>query len=380
MLLCLQNFAISFNVAALSATIPTISPDLGLSDIAVSKIIPYYMIPYGVGALFYAPLARKISAKTIMAVTMFVFALTNFFCASVTSLNQFLFLRILMGVVSAGVVPLGLMTIGKLFDYDVRGRMVGIFFSSSFFASIAGLLLSGFTHWRWLFGVPAFLGLLAAMLIILFVYGLPALVEAKVNYRRVFQDPQIQRVFIFITLMSTLYHGVDRWLGVYFHRAYGLKQLTISSLFILIAVSAAAGQLLGGLLTDKKGRLFSCRLGLLMLSCATMLLSQVFPMLVLVLILIIFAAGWTIGHNGVSTALTDFPDKNRSEIASLNSSLRFIGGGLGFSVSAIFVQKSFGLTFLGIGAAMLFLSVFLKKVIPQTKSATAKSAKLNFND
>ena len=334
-----------------------------IGSVLAAKIIPYYMIPYGVGALLFAPLATKIPVKTLMVVTMFLFALTNYLCGRVTAINDFLILRLIMGVVSAGVVPLSLILIGKIFEQEVRGRLVGLFFSCSFVASITGIALSGLASWRWLFFLPAALGFLTAIFIAVFRSDLLGKIGGRVNYLKVFTNAEIRNILIFITLISTLYHGVDRWLGVYMHEAYHLRQLTISLLFGLIAVSAAVGQNVGGHLTDKKGRLFSCRLGIYMLAGAAMLLSVHVPIAALAGILVLLAMGWTIGHNGVSTVLTDFPDENRSEIASLNSSLRFVGGGLGFSVSGIFVQKSFEMTFLGIGVLILLLSFFLKKIV-----------------
>jgi uncharacterized membrane protein len=57
----------------------------------------------------------------------------------------------------------------------------------------------------------------------------------------------------------------------------------------------------------------------------------------------------------VSTVLTDFPDKYRAEMASLNSSVRFLSGGLGFYLSSFLIQKSFSLNFFVIGIMILAL-------------------------
>ena len=94
-----------------------------------------------------------------------------------------------------------------------------------------------------------------------------------------------------------------------------------------------------------------------------MLLSVHFPIPLVVVILALIATGWTISHNSVSTVLTDFPDDDRPLIASLNSSVRFISGGLGFSASKFFVAKSFSLTFLGIGVLILLLISIIKNIL-----------------
>ena len=57
-LTCLGNIAISFNTGAVAAAIPLIAADFHTTDFVVARIVPYYMIPYGLGALLYAPLTR----------------------------------------------------------------------------------------------------------------------------------------------------------------------------------------------------------------------------------------------------------------------------------------------------------------------------------
>ena len=130
----------------------------------------------------------------------------------------------------------------------------------------------------------------------------------------------------------------------------------ISAYFILIALSGAVGQNIGGYVTDHKGRFAACYLGVLILAVSTMFLLGTYPSFILALILAAFSMGWTIGHNGVSTVLTDFSEESRSEIASLNSSVRFVSGG--WVLSAAVVEPwadvfSFGLL-------MFLSSLFLK--------------------
>ncbi|MCK5581790.1 MAG: MFS transporter [Candidatus Omnitrophica bacterium] len=357
---------ISFNVAAIAAVIPSISVDLKLSDIVVSRMIPFYMIPYGVGALIYAPLTKYISYRRILGVSLLCYAVASFWCGAALSILPLLIGRVAAGLAGASAIPVGLMLIGQLFEKDVRGRLVGLFFSCSFVASIAGIMLSGMASWRWLFYVPAVLGAMTALTLFFFPTGLSRSVRGlSVNYWHAFQDVKIRDVFIFIFVISFLYHGIHKWFGVYLSRVYQLDKLTISFFFIWMAVSGALGQVGGGFLSDKKGRYAACLSGVLILSVASMLLYARYPLVVLGFVLGLIALGWTVGHNGVSTVLTDFPEERRPEIASLNSSVRFVSGGIGFFVSSFFVTKSFELTFLGVGVLMLICSVFLKRVIPE---------------
>lgn len=281
-------------------------------------------------------------------------------------MGYFLIARILMGVTAASAIPLGLMIIGELFEKKIRGRLVGVFFSCAFIASLAGIALSGVANWRWLFFIPAILGILSATGFLMFGSDLLNRVHiGHINYLRVLKNIKARNIFIFIFAISFLYHGVHKWYGIYLSRVYHLNQFEISVCFIVAALGGLFGQLLGGVLSDKKGRLVSCLVGIMGLSVGTMLLVGTYPIMILGAILLLISMCWTVGHNGVSTVLTDFSDRDRPMIASLNSSVRFISGGLGFCVSSFFVEKNFGLTFFVIGVLMLLLSIVIKRIIPQ---------------
>ncbi|MCB9771287.1 MAG: MFS transporter [Candidatus Omnitrophica bacterium] len=366
-LFCLANVTISFNFAALAAAVPLMSKGLQQSENVVSQISAYYMIPYGIGALIYAPLARMISVKWILAVAMAVYGILSFVCALNSSITIILGTRVVMGLAAACVIPLCLISVGSIFEKDVRGRMVGLFFSTSFIASVAGIAVSGLCDWRWLFIVPGILGIVTA---IFMVYGAQAILKVgqlpPVDYLRVWRQKSVRNILLFIFVLSFLYHGIHKWLAVYLHRQYGLEQWAISALFILIALTGAVGQNVGGYITDHLGRRVACYWGVMILAAATVLLFGKYSLFILAGILAVFSMGWALGHNGISTVLTDFPDENRSEIAGLNSAIRFFSGGLGFFVGGPFVERNIALTFCGFGIVMFLSSFFVKKIIPKS--------------
>ncbi|MDP2654747.1 MAG: MFS transporter [Candidatus Omnitrophota bacterium] len=365
-LLCAGMVTINFNLAAIAAVIPTISAEFGITDVETSRIVTFYMIPYGLGALGYGWLTRYLTYRAVLGGSLALYAVCALFCGLTKSFGMLLVGNVGMGLTAAGAIPLGLMVIGDLFEKDVRGRLVGAFFGCGFMASLTGILLSGVAPWRTLFYLPAVAGVLTvACLILLPMKDLSRVHDSPVNYWRVFHEPRIRNVFMFIFAMSFLYHGVHKWYGVYLSQIYQLDKAAISLFFTVAAVSGASGQLVGGWITDKKGRRAACRAGALFLALATMALAGKYPLLLLGAIMAVLSLGWTINHNGVSTVLTDFPEEDRPMIAGLNSALRFASGGLGFYLSGFFVEKSFSLTFLTMGVLMFVSSLFLKYVIAE---------------
>ena len=77
-LLCLGNITISFNAGAVAAAIPIIADGLSQSDVLVSRVVSYYMVPYGLGALLYAPLTRYWSYQKILIGAMALYAVASF--------------------------------------------------------------------------------------------------------------------------------------------------------------------------------------------------------------------------------------------------------------------------------------------------------------
>ncbi len=357
---------ISFNTGAVAAAIPLISSDFGLSDLLVSKIVPFYMIPYGLGALLYAPLSRVLSYRKILIGIASCYALFSLMSGLSQSLDTILLAQIGAGVAAGGSTPLSLMIIGELFDKNIRGRMVGLFFGTSFFASTIGMFFMGIVSWHLLFFIPAVLGMVTALgLLTLKTNLIDKAHNESINYLKAFSRPDIRRVFVFIFAMSFLYHALQKWYGVYLSREYGLNKETISAFLILASLCGLSGQQIGGFLSDKKGRLTACYVGIFILAMGAMSLVGHYPIVLVPVILGVISIGWTINHNSVSTILTDFPDENRPVIACLNSSVRFFSGGLGFALSKFFVEKSFPLTFLGIGSLMFLMAFSIKHVMPK---------------
>lgn len=362
-LLWLEGAVISFNIASIAAVIPAIARDLQRDSFEMARIISFYMVPYGLAALIYAPLVKRYSVKTIKTLSIFVFGLASLIGGLSNSAVMLFSSRILAGIAASATTPIALILTGELAPKEIRGRMLGIFFSATFISSFIGVLLSGILPWRQLFILPAVFAAINLILVLLF-FNFKSKVgyDFKVSYSKVLRDARILKIFVYILILSLVYHGIYNWLGVYFS-SFSFRQLQISLLLSLVGFSGIFGQPFGGWVTDKKGRIFAATLGLCGLCLATVLLTMPFSFVFLAIALFVFGMSWTMNHNAVSTVLTDFPDNLRPELASLNSAVRFTSGGLGVGLAGIFMQRSFGLTFLGLGIIILCLAVMTNRIL-----------------
>jgi predicted MFS family arabinose efflux permease len=363
-LLWLEGAVISLNTAAVAAVIPAIAKDLGKNSFEIVRIISFYMIPYGITALIYAPLVKRYPIKAIKAASLFIFTLASLIGGLSNSAGQLFLSRAFAGIAASATTPIALILIGELAPKETRGRLVGFFFSATFIASFTGVFLSGIISWRYLFILPAALGAVNLVLVLWFFdFKSISQYDYEVSYGKVLKDRRIFRIFAYILILSMVYHGIYNWLGVYFSHL-NFKQLQVSLLLSLVGFSGIFGQPFGGWVTDKKGRAFAATLGLSGLSLITFLLIKPNSIYYLAFLLLAFGISWTMNHNAVSTVLTDFPDKLRPELASLNSAVRFVSGGLGVALAGIFITRaSFGITFLGLGIIILCLAVATNRIL-----------------
>lgn len=361
-ILCLEGMLLSFNVAASSALIPSIAADFGVSQFIAGRIVWFYMLPYGVAALVYGPLIRIIDAKRVELFCILGFAAANLMVGFAGDITTLFIARFLMGIFGASVIPLALILIARHKAPQEKGRFVGIFFSTTFAASLLGLFLSGVIAWRWIYFIPAIAGFVLSLVILLYLPSFKKEADSlRVNYPAVFKNRAIIGIFTYIFLVSLFYHGVQQWLSVYFSERYSFGQFIISALLTLTSVSGILGEVLGGRLADSLGRVRTAGLGIILMAASVFILLLKAPLFFLAALMIIWGLGWTFNHAGISTLLTDVPDKYLNESASLNSSVRFISGGLGAALGGILIQKGFQVWLFIFGACILSLIIFNKK-------------------
>jgi predicted MFS family arabinose efflux permease len=362
-ILCLEGAVLSFNVASSAALVPSIAAEFALSQFLVGKIIWLYMLPYGIAAFFYGPLVRFIDARRVELSCIFLFSLANLLAGLSRGIHTLFFARFMMGLFGASVIPLGLILIAKRLPESKRGRYIGLFFGSTFVASLLGLFLSGVINWRMIYIIPAVCGLV--LWVFMYAY-LPSFKENtgvfRLGYLEALKNRRVARIFGYIFLISLVYHAIQQWLGVYFSTQLGLKQFLISMLLTLTSLSGILGEVWGGHLSDSLGRMKVVNLGIILMALCVSLLIIKPPIALLVLLMAVWGLGWTFNHVGLSTMLTDLPGEFLNEAASLNSGVRFISGGIGAGLGGLIMQKSFSLGFLVFGCGLLALLFFSRSV------------------
>ncbi|MFA5319646.1 MAG: MFS transporter [Candidatus Omnitrophota bacterium] len=367
-LLCAGGAVLSFNVAAAAALIPSIASEFTLSQFTAGKIIWLYMLPYGISALFYGPLIRSYGPKKIESACLFIFSLANLIAALCQSFDQLCMARLLAGISGASITPLAIIMVSRRAPREERGKYIGLFFSSTFVSSLAGLFLSGILPWRSIFLIPAIAGFaLLAPVCLYLPEGSPGRERFRMGYFIVLKYKRVSGICVYIAVISFLYHGVQQWLGVYFSSALHLRQLEISFLMTLTGLSGIPGEALGGRFSDHAGRRSAANSGVLLMTAGLFILALYPGTVLLSVSMLIWGFGWAFNHAGVSTLLADLPPSVLNEAAGLNSSLRFLSGGAGVLAGDLLLRRSFIAGFLFFGTALLIFVSMSYKLLREKK-------------
>ncbi len=366
--LCSLVIILSFSVQATAALLPTLAEYFGRPAVTVGRIIWLYMVPYGLCALVWAPLSRKLPVKKIILFCLAVFSLSALSVALSFNLSMAFAGRLFMGVFGSAVVPLSLITIGKEFDYKNRAKYIGLFFSCGFGSGLLGVFLSGILPWRFIYGIPALLGITAVFLGYIYLKDYDYTGGFRISYIDTFKDKGVLKLFFFIFALSFCYHSVQQWLGVYLAQKYAFNQFSISFALTLSALAAIFSESIGGILTGRFGPAVIACCGILSMGIflfATLAVNVAWAVFILI---VFWGTGWAFNHVGLSSFLTGLPDRFLRDASSLNSSLRFIAGGLGTYLGGKIISVwGFSFHFAGIGALILGLAFFLRKSLKVNK-------------
>jgi len=164
-------FMVMLDMSIVTIAIPRIMSSLGENLTNTNWIMIAYTIS---SAIFIMPMIyviKKFGLKIPLIICIVIFVLSSILCGLSFSLNELIFFRILQGIGGAGIMPLGLALMSKIFKPDERAKAMGIWAIGSMVAPAVGLTLGGFITeyitWRWIFFINIPIGIISLIGIII---------------------------------------------------------------------------------------------------------------------------------------------------------------------------------------------------------------------
>jgi EmrB/QacA subfamily drug resistance transporter len=152
-----------------ATALPPIAGDLdGLSQ--VSWVIGAYLIASTVTIPLYGKLSDVYGRRTMLILSVTVFAVGSVLCGAAQSMTQLVAARALQGLGAGGLFPLSQTVIADLFSPRERGRYQGYISGTWTIATVAGPLVGGVLadelSWRWIFLINVPLAAVALVVIV----------------------------------------------------------------------------------------------------------------------------------------------------------------------------------------------------------------------
>jgi MFS transporter, DHA2 family, multidrug resistance protein len=153
--------------------LPHIQGSMSASQDQISWVLTSYIVASAITMPLTGWLAGRFGVKYIFLASAIGFTLASALCGAATSLSQLVIYRLLQGVCSAGLVPLGQAILFTIYPRERHGHAMAIFSTGAMMGPIIGPTLGGWLTenfgWRWCFYINLPVGALCALGIFAFI-------------------------------------------------------------------------------------------------------------------------------------------------------------------------------------------------------------------
>ena len=147
--------------------LPHIQGSMSAAQDQISWVLTSYIVASAIMMPLTGWLAGQFGVKYIFLGSVVGFTLASALCGAATSLTQLVLYRMLQGVCSAGLVPLGQATLFTIYPREKHGQAMAVFSTGAMMGPIVGPTLGGWLTddfgWRWCFYINLPVGALCAL-------------------------------------------------------------------------------------------------------------------------------------------------------------------------------------------------------------------------
>ncbi len=289
-------------------------PDIG-SEANWGHILAYFKWTYAFLSPIGGYIADRFSRRYVITASLFLWSAITWATAHVTTYEQLLWTRTIMGVSEAFYIPAGLALIADYHLGETRSRAIGFHQMGIY----AGVILGGFSGyvadhpelgWRWMFDLCGLAGVLYAIPLFLMLKDPvrqkltrnPDQPSAIGAVRELAGNRSFRLLVLYFTLPAIAGWIIRDWMPAILKTEFGIGQGQAGvSATLYWTVAAAAAAVGGGWMADRwmhrtsRGRIYTSAIGmaLIVVSLAGVAISPTTGMLgVAIAALIVFGVGY----------------------------------------------------------------------------------------
>lgn len=310
-ILVIGTFIIGTDDFVIAGLLPYISNDMNVTIAAAGQLVTVFAIAYAIGAPIFGTLTMNLPLKSLLVVSMLVFAIANALSAMVTSFEMLFVTRILAALAAAIFTPLAMTASTSLVSDKMRGKALSFILAGITMGLVIGAPIGTWignaVTWRYSFVFVTVVSFITVIGVLLFLPKMEREAELSIRERL--------RGFNKIILLTLCVNIIVTTCGfmTYTYIAPIITGITnvenISVFLMLFGIGALFGNLVGGYFTDKIGAPKTLKLslgGFALLLAAFSLLSLLNPSTFAIVLVSIVAILWGIPGFGMNPALNSF--------------------------------------------------------------------------
>jgi MFS transporter, Spinster family, sphingosine-1-phosphate transporter len=374
-----------FSVAALNyadrtaftAVFPLLKQDLGMSDVGLAAIGSFFLWSYALSSPLAGYLGDRVPRSRLVVWSLTGWSLITGLTGLVTSANQLLGMRLLLGIAESLYIPAAIALIADYHSEESRGTAMGVHLTGLHVGIVGGGTLAGYLGqsygWRLsLFGLGG-AGMVLALICHLFLKDargsmplraesmkVPRLQSWSSNLILLLRIPSVAILMTEAMLLSIGVWIFANWLPLYFRESFGLT-LGEAGFYGTFVVTAGAvfGVIVGGGLSDRVAR---TKLSRRMLLQATFYLASAPTLTILLwtgrfdliaISIFLFSFLKTVGQSNANPMVCDLlPPRLRASAVGVLNMLNCLAGGLGVLLTG-YLKRDYGLSGIFVGVSMI---------------------------
>lgn len=256
-------------------------------------------------------IADRFSRRHVIAASLFTWSVVTWLTGHVTTYNELVASRALMGISEAFYIPAALALISDFHLGPTRSRAVGLHQTGIYI----GLIIGGFagyaadspTHgWRWAFSAAGLVGVIYAFPLFRFLKN-PSRGAEDASHSltpiraasELFSNRNFLLLVLYFTLPAIAGWVIKDWMPVILKEQFKLSQGRAGVIAVLyVQIATICGALAGGLLADwwmrrnERGRIYVSAIGMTLFLPALFGLGNPDTIGFAILFLILFGIGW----------------------------------------------------------------------------------------
>lgn len=357
------GFIIFANLYITQPLFPQFSEEFHVSPAVASLSLSASTVALSFSLILFGSLSEAWGRKRLMTFSIFAASFITIVLAFSPSFEILLLLRVIQGIVFAGIPAIAMAYLGEEMDPSSLGIAMGLYISGNTVGGLSGRIIMGTVTdlFSWQVGM-LFLGILSLIVSFFFVWALPAsqhfeprplqLASLTKSLFSHLKDPGLVCLFgIAFTLMGgfvTLYNYISYKL---LEEPYNLSTTIVGWIFIVYLVGTFSSAWFGSL-SDRFGRQKVLLVGIMIMLSGAFLTLPV-NLIIKILGIVVFTFGFFGSHSIASSWVSSRAKSNKAQASSLYLFAYYFGSSVGGTTGGFF-WSSFGWN-----GVIAFISAFI---------------------